>query len=81
MLTCRIHAKEDLRVEPAAEPQVGPGEVLLLQADIVDESIEFIRHYLASRLEAHAITLEEVPAMETPAEADVAPKRGAAVLR
>ena len=29
MLTCRIHAKEDLRVEPAAEPEVGPGEVLI----------------------------------------------------
>jgi L-idonate 5-dehydrogenase len=29
MLTCRIHAKEDLRVEPEAEPRVGPGEVLI----------------------------------------------------
>src|SRR3954468_17231301 len=29
MLTCRIHAKEDLRVEPASEPEVGPGQVLL----------------------------------------------------
>ncbi len=29
MLTCRIHAKEDLRIEPAAEPEVGPGEVLI----------------------------------------------------
>jgi L-idonate 5-dehydrogenase len=29
MLTCRIHAKDDLRIEPAAEPQVGPGEVLI----------------------------------------------------
>jgi len=29
MLTCRIHAKEDLRIEPAAQPEVGPGEVLI----------------------------------------------------
>jgi len=29
MLTCRIHAKEDLRIEPVAEPDVGPGQVLL----------------------------------------------------
>lgn len=29
MLACRIHAKEDLRVEVEDMPQVGPGEVLL----------------------------------------------------
>jgi L-idonate 5-dehydrogenase len=29
MLTCRIHAKEDLRVEPAEDPQIGPGQVLI----------------------------------------------------
>jgi len=29
MLACRIHAKEDLRIEPAATPEAGPGEVLL----------------------------------------------------
>jgi L-idonate 5-dehydrogenase len=29
MLTCRIHAKDDLRVETDAEPAVGPGEVLI----------------------------------------------------
>lgn len=29
MLTCRIHAKEDLRIEPAPEPEVGPGQVLI----------------------------------------------------
>lgn len=29
MLICRIHAKEDLRIEPAAEPEVGPGQVLI----------------------------------------------------
>ena len=29
MLTCRIHAKEDLRIEPVAEPEVGPGQVLI----------------------------------------------------
>ena len=29
MLACRIHAKEDLRVEPMAAPSPGPGEVLL----------------------------------------------------
>ncbi len=29
MLTCRIHAKEDLRIEPAAEPDVAPGQVLM----------------------------------------------------
>ena len=29
MLTCRIHAKEDLRIEPATEPEVGAGEVLI----------------------------------------------------
>ena len=29
MLTCRIHAKEDLRVESATEPKVAPGEVLI----------------------------------------------------
>ena len=29
MLACRIHAKEDLRVENADMPPVGPGEVLL----------------------------------------------------
>jgi L-idonate 5-dehydrogenase len=29
MLACTIHAKEDLRIEPAATPEVGPGEVML----------------------------------------------------
>lgn len=29
MLACRIHAKDDMRVEPADMPAVGPGEVLL----------------------------------------------------
>ena len=29
MLACRIHAKDDLRVEPAEMPGVGPGAVLL----------------------------------------------------
>lgn len=29
MLTCRIHAKEDLRVEATAVPEVGPGQVLI----------------------------------------------------
>ncbi len=29
MLACRIHAKEDLRVEPAEMPTIGPGDVLL----------------------------------------------------
>ena len=29
MLACRIHAKDDLRIEPVAMPEVGPGEVLL----------------------------------------------------
>ena len=56
----------------------GPGEVVLLQADVVDESVEFIRQYLASRLEAQEITLEDLPAAETPAEVPV--EGGAAVL-
>jgi len=29
MLACRIHAKDDLRIEPVATPEVGAGEVLL----------------------------------------------------
>jgi L-idonate 5-dehydrogenase len=29
MLTCRIHAKDDLRIEPAEDPQIGPGQVLI----------------------------------------------------
>ena len=29
MLTCRIHAKEDLRIEPETEPIVGEGQVLI----------------------------------------------------
>jgi len=29
MIACRIHAKEDLRIEPAPTPDVGPGEVLV----------------------------------------------------
>ena len=29
MLTCRIHAKEDLRIENAAEPPIGAGQVLI----------------------------------------------------
>ena len=29
MLTCRIHAKQDLRIEPAEDPQIGPGQVLI----------------------------------------------------
>lgn len=29
MLACRIHAKEDLRIEETQEPAVGPGEVLI----------------------------------------------------
>jgi cyanophycin synthetase len=34
---------------------VQPGDLLLLQADVVDESVEFIRGYLAAHLEAEAI--------------------------
>ena len=29
MLTCRIHAKDDMRIEPEAEPQVAAGQVLV----------------------------------------------------
>src|SRR5437016_11137367 len=29
MLTCRIHAKDDLRIDSEADPVVGPGEVLI----------------------------------------------------
>jgi len=29
MLACKIHAKEDLRIEPDAMPEVGPGQVLV----------------------------------------------------
>ena len=29
MLACRIHAKDDLRIEPVDTPEVGPGQVLL----------------------------------------------------
>ena len=29
MMTCRIHAKEDLRIETADEPAVAPGQVLI----------------------------------------------------
>ena len=29
MLACRIHAKEDLRIEAVDTPEVGPGQVLL----------------------------------------------------
>jgi L-idonate 5-dehydrogenase len=29
MLACRIHAKDDMRVEPMSEPQVGAGQVLV----------------------------------------------------
>ncbi|MEO8303545.1 MAG: L-idonate 5-dehydrogenase [Betaproteobacteria bacterium] len=29
MLACMIHAKEDLRIETAATPEIGPGEVLV----------------------------------------------------
>jgi L-idonate 5-dehydrogenase len=29
MLACRIHAKDDLRIEPIDMPEVGPGQVLL----------------------------------------------------
>jgi len=29
MLTCRIHAKQDLRIDSEADPAVGPGEVLI----------------------------------------------------
>ncbi|HTS22314.1 MAG TPA: L-idonate 5-dehydrogenase [Casimicrobiaceae bacterium] len=29
MLTCRIHAKDDLRLDQTAEPAVGPGQVLI----------------------------------------------------
>jgi L-idonate 5-dehydrogenase len=29
MLTCRIHAKDDLRIEDSELPQVGPGQVLI----------------------------------------------------
>ena len=29
MLTCRIHAKDDLRIEDSELPQAGPGQVLI----------------------------------------------------
>ena len=29
MLACRIHAKDDLRIEAAEDPQIGPGQVLI----------------------------------------------------
>ncbi len=57
---------------------VAPGEVLLLQADVVDESVDFIRHYLASCLEEQPVTLEE-KASEPAREGKTG--RTAAVLR
>ena len=40
MLTCRIHAKDDLRVEREADPEVGAGQVLIrLGADVTEEIV------------------------------------------
>jgi hypothetical protein len=46
---------------------VQPGELLLLQADEVDESVDFIRRYLANCIQAHEVSLDQVPAQEAPA--------------
>jgi cyanophycin synthetase len=47
---------------------VRPGELLLLQADVVDESVEFIRQYLAACVQAQEVPLgqEAAPVLEVP---------------
>src|SRR5262249_39895498 len=43
----------------AALAAVRPGELLLIQADVVDESVEFMRNYLATVGEAREIAFDE----------------------
>jgi cyanophycin synthetase len=50
-------------VEQALE-RVRPGELLLIQADVIDETVEFIKRYLASRVSGREIDLAE--AVEVP---------------
>jgi hypothetical protein len=38
---------------------VQPGELLVIQADAIDESVTFIRNYLASRATGVEITLDD----------------------
>ena len=46
MLACRIHAKDDLRVEQTDVPEAGPGEVLL-KLGRLDEAIAAFTRALA----------------------------------
>jgi cyanophycin synthetase len=45
-------------VEQALE-RVRPGELLLIQADVIDETVEFIKRYVASRVPGREIDLAE----------------------
>jgi cyanophycin synthetase len=48
---------------------VKPGELLVIQADVIDETLEFIRRYLASVAEGREIDLAQ--ALEVPSELGV----------
>lgn len=62
---------------------VKPGELLLLQADVIDESVEFMRHFLACTMEAQEVTLEQATseAMEETPALPVTEGEPAAALR
>ncbi len=52
----------------AALQALRPGELLLMQADVVDESVEFMRNYLAGTAEVREITFEEAVQLAEVAE-------------
>jgi len=53
----------------AALAAVRPGELLLIQADTVDESVDFMRSYVAANSETREITFEEAIELAALAEA------------
>jgi cyanophycin synthetase len=77
-----VEVQGALKAVEAALRAVRPGELLLIQADKIGETVDFVRHYLASRSAGHEIDLNEAliaPLSPQPTPAPV-PMAVAAVL-
>ena len=48
---------------------VRPGELLMIQADTIDETVAFLQHYLATHTDGREIDLREAIAVSRPVAA------------
>ena len=59
---------------------VRPGELLMIQADTIDETVAFLQHYLATHADGREIDLREALAVGRPVAAEAAAESAAVVL-